>query len=327
MTVLGASVPAGAPATVAQALLSPRPMANGARLATTRRAGWDTPERSTVQERFYRELMAVDRLPSAPEIAQRLLVAVNREDAHLGELTRLIVRDQSLVARLLRLANSAFFSVRTRVTSVEQATMLLGFARVRDLALGLSVWGKLEGKSTAARRWRKSLWSHTSLVAASAKRLAEQTGNDAGAAFAAGLLHDVGKLVLGVRLGDSYWSMLDDAAAEGREAAAIETEAFGCHHATVAGWLLQLWALPPDLIDSVALHHEPLSAEFGLDLPAVVAVANRLVDATDSASGRARDEVLGEIRAFAPGLLTADAWPDMYAGLAREQREVAGIFD
>src|SRR5438067_5073742 len=105
-------------------------MANGPRLATTRRTGWDTPERSAVQERFYRELMAVDRLPSAPEIAQRLLVAVNREDAHVSELTRLIGRDQSLVARLLRLANSAFFSVRTRVTSVEQATMLLGFARV-----------------------------------------------------------------------------------------------------------------------------------------------------------------------------------------------------
>src|SRR2546428_10342606 len=183
-------------------------MANGPRLATTRRTGWDTPERSAVQERFYRELMAVDRLPSAPEIAQRLLVAVNREDAHVGELTRLIARDQSLVARLLRLANSAFFSVRTRVTSVEQATMLLGFARVRDLALGLSVWGKLEGKSTAARRWRKSLWSHTSLVAASAKRLAGQTGNDAGAAFAARLLPHGRKLVLRGRLRRPYWAEL-----------------------------------------------------------------------------------------------------------------------
>src|SRR5438093_13722674 len=100
-------------------------MANDA--AQRRREGWDAPERSAVQERFYRELMAVDRLPSAPEIAQRLLVAVNREDAHVSELIRLIVRDQSLVARLLRLANSAFFSVRTRVTSVEQASMLLGF--------------------------------------------------------------------------------------------------------------------------------------------------------------------------------------------------------
>src|SRR5205823_2584398 len=175
---------------MAQALLSHDAMANDA-AGTRRREGWDTPERSPAQERFYRELMAVDRLPSVPEIAQRLLVAINREDAHVGHLTALIVRDQSLTARLLRLANSAFFSIRTRVTSIQQATTLLGFARVRDLVLGLSVWGALEGKGPGARRWRRTLWSHTSLVAAAAKTLAERTGGDSGAAFATGLLHDV----------------------------------------------------------------------------------------------------------------------------------------
>lgn len=302
-------------------------MANDAALVTTRRQGWDAPERSAAQERFYRELMAVDRLPSAPEIAQRLLVAINREDAHTRHLTALIVRDQSLSARLLRLANSAFFSIRTRVTSIQHATTLLGFARVRDLALGLSVWGALESKSPEARRWRRVLWSHTSLVAATAKTLAERTGSDANTAFTAGLLHDVGKLVLGIRLGDSYWSLLDEAAGDGREGAELEAEAFGCHHATVGGWLLQLWALPPALVDAVALHHEPLAADCGLDLPAVVAVANRLVNATDPASGVARNQVLDEIRAFAPGLLSADTWPEMYAGLAREQHTVAGIFE
>jgi len=302
-------------------------MANDAALDTRRRGLWDAPERSAAQERFYRELMAVDRLPSAPEIAQRLLVAINREDTHIGHLTTLIVRDQSLTARLLRLANSAFFSIRTRVTSIQQATTLLGFAPVRDLVLGLSVWGALESKSPGARRWRRALWSHTSLVAATAKTLAERTGGDAGAAFTAALLHDVGKLVLGLRLGDSYWSMLDEAAADGHEAAAVEEAAFGCHHATVGGWLLQLWSLPPALVDAVALHHEPLVADFGLDLAAVVAVANRLVGATDPTSGVARDQVLDEIRAFAPGLLSADAWPEMYAALAREQHAVAGIFE
>jgi len=311
---------------MAQALLSHDAMANDA-AGTRRREGWDAPERSPAQERFYRELMAVDRLPSVPEIAQRLLVAINREDAHVGHLTALIVRDQSLTARLLRLANSAFFSIRTRVTSIQQATTLLGFARVRDLVLGLSVWGALEGKGPGARRWRRTLWSHTSLVAAAAKTLAERTGGDSGAAFATGLLHDVGKLALGLRLGDAYWSLLDEAMEGGREAAAVELETFGCHHATVGGWLLQLWGLPPALVDPVALHHEPLVADFGLDLPAVVAVADRLVNATDPASGVARDQVLDEVRAFAPGLLSADAWPEMFAGLAREQHAVAGIFE
>src|SRR5262245_58414477 len=101
---------------------------------------WDAPARSPAQERFYRELMAADQLPSPPEVAQRMLVAVNRDDVRVQDLAKLIARDQALTARLLRLANSAFFAIRSRVTSIPQAVTLLGFVRVRDLVLGLSVW-------------------------------------------------------------------------------------------------------------------------------------------------------------------------------------------
>lgn len=269
----------------------------------------------------------MDQLPSPPEIAQRMLVAVNRDDVDVRQLAALIARDQSLTARLLRLANSAFFSIRTKVTSIPQATTLLGFARVRDLVIGLSVWTALEGKSAAGRRHRRTMWMHTAMVAATAKTLAEQTGDDGAEAFAGGLLHDVGKLVLGLRLGDSYWALLEEAQESGRPAEEVETESFGCQHATVGGWLLQLWRLPPALVDGVALHHEPLMPDFGVDLPAAVAVADRLVNSTDAASGVARDEVLDEVRTFAPGLLSAETWREMYAGLAREQQAIAGIFE
>ena len=106
----------------------------------------------------------------------------------------------------------------------------------------------------------------------------------------------------------------------------MELEAFGCHHATVGGWLLQLWQLPPGLVDPVALHHDPLVNEFGLDIPAAVAVADRLVNATDAKSGVVRDEVLAEVHAFVPGLLATNDWREMYSGLAREQQAVANMF-
>jgi putative nucleotidyltransferase with HDIG domain len=291
------------------------------------RQGWDTPERSPAQERFYRELMAAEQLPSAPEIAQRMLVAVNREDSNATELATLIARDQSLTARLLRLANSAFFAIRTRVTSIGQAVTLLGFTRVRDIALGLSVWGALDAKDPAGRRYRRRMWIHSATVAATAKMLCERTDGDGATAFTAGLLHDVGKLVLGMRLGQSYWALLDEAVERGECAATVETEAFGCHHATIGGWLLQIWQLPPALVDPVALHHEPLVTDFGLDVTAAVAVANRLVDATDAQSGMPRAEVLAEVKHFAPGLLGTPEWQEMYANLVREQRAVEGIFD
>jgi HD-like signal output (HDOD) protein len=291
-----------------------------------KRREWDAPERSAAQERFYRGLMSAQQLPSAPEVAQQMLVTVNRENATVDQLAKLIARDQSLAARLLRLANSAFFAIRTRVTSIPQAVTLLGFARVRNLVLGLSIWTAFDAQDPAGRRYRARMWVHTAMVAATARMLVERTGGDGGTAFAAGLLHDVGKLVLGLRLGASYWSLLDEAAARGVDAAAVETEAFGCHHATVGGWLLQLWQLPPALVDPVALHHDPLTAEFGLDVPAAVAAADRLVNATDPESGLARDEVLAEVRAFLPGLVGTEHWREMYTGLAREQQAVANMF-
>jgi putative nucleotidyltransferase with HDIG domain len=291
------------------------------------RRAWDAPERSPAQERFFREIMSAQKLPSPPEVAQRMLVAVNREEARVQDLAKLIARDQSLTAALLRLANSAFFALRSKVTSIHQAVTLLGFTRVRDLVLGLSIWSSLDGKDPAGRRHRKRMWTHTATVAATAKLLVERTGGDGGAAFAAGLLHDIGKLVLGLRLGQSYWSLLEEAASSGETSAVIEEATFGCHHGTVGGWLLQIWQLPPALVDPVALHHDPLDPEFGMDLTSAVAVANRLIDATDPESGATRGDVLAEVRAFAPGLLGTEEWRDMYANVAREKKAVAGIFD
>ena len=77
----------------------------------------------------------------------------------------------------------------------------------------------------------------------------------------------------------------------------------------------------------MALHHDPLVPDFGMDLTSVVAVANRLVNATDDESGVAREDVLEEVQAFAPGLLRTKDWREMYAGLAREQRAIGSMFE
>lgn len=293
--------------------------------ATPPRRVWDGPSRSPALERFYRELMSVEKLPSAPEIARRTLVTVNRDDASLKDLTTLIARDQALAARLLRIANGAFFAVRGKVTSIAQAVTLLGFERVRDLVLSLSVWGALEGKSATARRFRKRLWVHSSMVAAAARMLAERTNRDDANAFTAGLLHDVGKLVLGLRLGDTYWELLEDAAEDGG-AADAEKAAFSCDHATVGAWLLQLWGMPPDLVDAVALHADPLVTDHGLDTTTIIAVADRLLHATD-ASGTAREDVLQELRDAVPGLVEQDTWREIWAALFKEQQSLAAVFE
>jgi len=169
------------------------------------------------------------------------------------------------------------------------------------------------------------MWTHTAMVAAASRLIAQRAGLDGAEAFAAGLLHDVGKLVLGVRLGDPYWKLIDDAAEQGASVPAVESAAFGCHHGTVGGWLLQLWRLPPALVDPVALHHEPLDPRFGLDAAAVVGVADRLVNGGEP--GHDVGAVIAELEAFAPGLLGVDDWQELHAELAGEQQAVAGMFE
>lgn len=291
-----------------------------------KRRVWDAPERPAPLERFYRQLMAMDKLPSAPEVAQKMLVLVNNDEVDFRKLGAMIQKDPSLAARLLRIANSALFAARSKVSSVDQAVMMLGAKRVRELVLGLSVWGALDPKSVNGKRYRKQLWTHAATVAGAARVLAGKGGIDAGEVFSAGLLHDIGKLVLGLRLGDTYWCMLDEAIAGGRTADDVEMEAFGCHHGLVGGWLLQLWRLPPSLVDAVALHHETLDPEYGIDTAALIAVADRLVHASNT-GGEASAELVEEVRTFAPGLLSVEQWKEMYAEIQAEQAAVSGMFD
>jgi putative nucleotidyltransferase with HDIG domain len=293
--------------------------------AAAPRRAWDGPARSPALEKFYRELMVVEKLPSAPEIARRTLATVNRDDVSLHDLTLLIARDQALAARLLRIANGVFFALRGKVTSIAQAVTLLGFERVRDLVLSLSVWGALEGSSPMARRFRKRLWLHSSMVAAAARMLAERTHRDGANAFTAGLLHDVGKLVLGLRLGDTYWELLEQAAEDGG-AAEAERSALSCDHATVGGWMLQLWGMPADLVEAVALHADPLAIDQGFDTATIVAVADRLLHATDASSGTAREDVLAELRAAVPGLVDRETWRGIWSALFHEQQSLANAY-
>jgi putative nucleotidyltransferase with HDIG domain len=278
-------------------------------------------------ERFYRQITDRDDLPSIPEVARQLMMAVNRETTTGRELASLIGRDQSLAAKLLRLANSAFFGLQRTVTDLGQAVTLLGFGHVRDLVMTLSLWGSIgDGDPTTTKR-RKPLWIHCASVAAAAKLLAKKVGRmDVGEALSAGLLHDIGKLLLGLRLGATYWEMIDQAEEMGTDPTMVELDAFGIHHGTVGQYLLQLWSLPETLSQAVSEHHEPLEIEPGstVGVGHVVNAANRIVHLL--AHGGEEEEAGAILEALAPGKLRADMWPAMRDDLEAEQEQIAGFF-
>jgi putative nucleotidyltransferase with HDIG domain len=207
------------------------------------------------------------------------------------------------------------------LTSVPEVVRLLGFGRVRDLVLSLSVWDAFVPLDTQARR---RLWTHSATVAAAARVLADRVGLDATQAYTAGLLHDIGKLVLGYRVGPSYWDRLRAAESEEALVAAEERE-YGCQHATVGGWLLQVWHLPQGLASPVALHHGHFPRSARLEVPQLTAVADRLVEGTD-AEGSIAAATLDAVLATAPGVVTRESWRQLYGSIEVEREAMGSLF-
>ena len=183
-------------------------------------------------------------------------------------------------AKLLRLAGGAFFGQADRVRSLPRALVLLGAPTVRNLAVGIGMWDTLA--AGAGRHRAAELWEHAVAVGVATKMLAARLrGGEPDEAFAAGLLHDVGRLVLAERFGEPYW----DAVGGPTEHAAIErpeSTTFGVDHAEVGSWMLEGWRLPPAVVVAVREHHDERPAS---PLARVLHVADRLVEWTDRQSG------------------------------------------
>ena len=146
-------------------------------------------------QQFRAEVMARKNLPTIPTVLAKILQLVDAETASGKELIAVVERDQALTGKLLRLANSAFFGQSRRVATIPRAVVLLGFSTVRNLALSVKVWETLG--AGVARSRLEELWRHAVAVAMATKALATRLrAGDPEEAFTAGLLHDVGRLLL-----------------------------------------------------------------------------------------------------------------------------------
>src|SRR3989442_8211365 len=264
-------------------------------------------------QRFRAEVIGQKNLPTIPAVLARVLGLVEREDSSTRDLVDLIEHDQALTGKMLRLANSAFFGQSRGVGTIPRAVMLLGFSTVRNLALGVKVWDTIADGIPSERL--EELWTHAVMVAVASKVLAAKLcAGDPDEAFTAGLLHDVGRLVLAARFKDAYWT----AAAGADRAGSIvdfEQETFGVHHAEVGGWLLEAWGLPPPIVEAARLHHATPDRPGATGL---VASANRLVAVTDVAEGRVRPEAAGALEREATRGVTPELWQAVIAALAED---------
>jgi putative nucleotidyltransferase with HDIG domain len=212
-------------------------------------------------------------LPTFPAVASRLIEEMARPEATSEEIGRILSRDPALTARTLKLANSEFYGFPRKVGSVDLAVLVLGAHTIRDLVLTSSVLSAL-GRTGSAL---EGLLSHSMACGIAARALADRTKYRlTGDAYAAGLLHDVGKVVLCQADPERFDQVLARCRASNVAAAEAERALFGSDHAEVGGWLAERWGLPADIVESIACHHRPDAAPRNSALASLVHIANYL---------------------------------------------------
>lgn len=215
-------------------------------------------------------------LPTLPTLAARLLELVENPSTNAQLLSQFINQDQVIAARLLKMSNSAYYGQGREIANVHQAVVLLGFDMVREIALGVSVLNAFKSAQGLDGFDISSFWDHCSAVALTARKIAKGwLPHLASEAFTAGLLHDIGKVVLIQYLPDDFSTCLLEAKAQGRQLYEVEREHFGTDHGQIGSWLAQRWKLPSSLPDVMQFHHElSLCKEENRNLVAVIQLSD-----------------------------------------------------
>ncbi|MDD4952330.1 MAG: response regulator [Desulfovibrionaceae bacterium] len=203
-------------------------------------------------------ISSIDSLPTAPELFAQLTAELHSKDPSLARVAKIVSQDVAMSAKILKLVNSSFFGFCRHISSPNQAVTLLGINIIRALVLTIHVFSSfsMEKRLFAI----KGLWDHCIRVSSLAKKIAEAEGADRQTCddcFIAGLLHDVGKLILAVRFTGQYESVLARVRRENRPPWRVESEVFDATHAEVGAYLMGLWGLSGTVVEAIAFHHAP----------------------------------------------------------------------
>jgi len=223
---------------------------------------------------FARQLKLVD-LPPFPAVAIRALQLVSQSETRLAELHDLISADPAFASEILRLANSPLYGIRVEITSTVQATILLGFERVKGLALTIAMRAYIEG-SLHVPALRAS-WRHSLACAAVVEELAVAAALDKDAAYTGALIHDIGRLALAVMQPDLYNQLFQSTKGSPETVLEKEQEAFGVNHCDAGRLLTTSWNLPEVFID-ITSHHHDRAKEGRLDLVGLISLGCRIAD-------------------------------------------------
>ena len=258
------------------------------------------------------QIPAVRDLPALPAAVLELLDMLSRDEVDTSALAAKISLDQALTAKTLRLANSSFYGLARHVTSVAEANTVLGLRTVRTVVTAAALTGSFKPPAcqgfTFVEFWRRAV-----TTAVGAKLVATAAGVDTEAAFTAGLLHDIGQLVLASSFPVRYAQVLAHQSASGIGLRAAEQALLGIDHAALGALVTEHWHFPRRIVDAIGNHHTKPALAGNGDLDAIVFVADQLGHALEHGIAHA-GAVLPECEDVWAGMgLSAADWAHVFA--------------
>lgn len=229
---------------------------------------------------FRQRIKRIQTLPMFPGVVKRLCGMVESDIASAAEVGNIIGTDQVLTAKVLKIVNSSFYGFRGRITAIDHALVLLGFNVIKSIVITAAVIDYMTDSMVG-------LWEHSLGVATAADKIARNLNiKEPEEISTAGLLHDLGKVILCVEmhdLADQIRTSVESAKVSYIEAEKAQLD--GISHCDIAGWLMEQWNLPLGLRDPVVLHHSPDKAKVAPVPVAIVHIADILTRSLQFGSG------------------------------------------
>ena len=216
----------------------------------------------------------VKSFPGMPGTALKLLAMIDDPAMRVSQIEKILRQDPGLTANVLRMANSAYFGIPSKVGSIRQAVILLGLKRLIQMVIAACVSAIMDKPVPGYDLPPGEFWRHSIAVSVAAEGLVKELKVDAGEEiFTAALLHDVGKLVLGEFVKDEF-KQIETAVSEGIAFETAETIVLGTNHADTGAHILTNWSLPDEIVNAVRWHHAPEKAQQTSTMLDIVHVAN-----------------------------------------------------